>query len=163
MNFNKNVFLQFWKKFSEIHFTSLVTDKAELIYDGDLEVGSDVLVEKDGEFVPAEDGEYTVNDGTVITIKDGKVEDIKTAPVVEEEVVAEEDTVADVTEPEKDEKDLRIEELEGLLKDRDAIIEELTAKIKELEDKANAPAAEEVEVKASAQTNDKNKFNQFFK
>lgn len=164
MNFNKNVFLQFWKKFSEIHFASLVTDKADLIYDGDLEVGTDVLVERDGEFVPAEDGDYTVEDGTVITIKDGKVENIeKPTPVVEEEVVAEEDSVADVTEPEKDEKDLKIEELEGLLKDRDAIIEELTAKIKELEDKANAPAAEEVEVKASAQSNDKNKFNQFFK
>lgn len=42
-----------------------------------------------------------------------------------------------------DEKDLRIQELEGLLADRDAVIAELTEKIKELEDK---PVAEPVKM-----------------
>lgn len=42
-----------------------------------------------------------------------------------------------------DEKDLRIQELEGLLKDRDAVIAELTEKLKELTDK---PVAEPVKM-----------------
>ena len=75
-----------------------------------------------------------------------------------------EEVLEEVTteEPVKDEKDLRIEELEGLLKDRDAVIEELTAKIKELEDKLNAPVEEAVEVKASAQCKSNNNFNKYF-
>ena len=46
------------------------------------------------------------------------------------------------------ELETRAEELTGLLKDRDAVIEELTSKIKELEDKANAPVEEPVQMKA---------------
>lgn len=42
-----------------------------------------------------------------------------------------------------DEKDLRIQELEGLLKDRDAVIADLTEKLKELTDK---PVAEPVKM-----------------
>lgn len=55
---------------------------------------------------------------------------------------------------EKDEKikelENKITELESLLQDRDAIISELTEKIKELEDKAQAPVAKPVEMKATA-------------
>lgn len=166
MNFNKNVFLQFMKRMSEVHFNEVRTDKDVLIYDGEnLEVGTEVLVEKEGDFVAPADGEYTTEDGKVIEVKEGKVVDIK-EPQAEEETVtigAEEEVAPAEAEPEKDEKDLRIEELEGLLADRDAVIEELTAKIKELEDKANAPAAEEVEVKASAQENNNNIFKNIFK
>ncbi len=162
MNFNKNVFLQFMKRMSEVHFNEVRTDKDVLIYDGEnLEVGTEVLVEKEGDFVAPADGEYTTEDGRVIEIKEGKVVDIKEPQA--EEVVAEEEAAPAEAEPEKDEKDLRIEELEGLLADRDAVIEELTAKIKELEDKANAPAAEEVEVKASVQENNNNIFKNIFK
>ena len=51
---------------------------------------------------------------------------------------------------------MRIEELEGLLKDRDAIIEELNAKIKDLESKLNEPAEEALEMSAVVKTeNDK--------
>ncbi len=162
MNFNKNVFLQFMKRMSEVHFNEVRTDKDVLIYDGEnLEVGTEVLVEKEGDFVVPADGEYTTEDGRVIEIKEGKVVDIKEPQA--EVVVAEEEAAPAEAEPVKDEKDLRIEELEGLLADRDAVIAELTAKIKELEDKANAPAADEVEVKASAQENNNNIFKNIFK
>ena len=162
MNFNKNVFLQFMKRMSEVHFNEIRTDKDVLIFDGEnLEVGTEVLVEREGDFVVPEDGMYTAEDGRVIEVKEGKVVDIKEPQA--EVVVAEETTVPADAKPEKDEKDLRIEELEGLLADRDAVIAELTAKIKELENKANAPAAEEVEVKASAQENNNNIFKNIFK
>ena len=162
MNFNKNVFLQFMKRMSEVHFNEVRTDKDVLIFDGEnLEVGTEVLVEREGDFVVPEDGMYTAEDGRVIEVKEGKVVDIKEPQA--EVVVAEEEAVPADAKPEKDEKDLRIEELEGLLADRDAVIAELTAKIKELEDKANAPAAEEVEVKASAQENNNNIFKNIFK
>lgn len=162
MNFNKNVFLQFMKRMSEVHFNEVRTDKDVLIYDGEnLEVGTEVLVEREGDFVVPENGEYTTEDGRVIEVKEGKVVSIKEPQA--EVVVAEEEAAPAEAKPEKDEKDLRIEELEGLLADRDAVIAELTAKIKELEDKANAPAAEEVEVKASAQENNNNIFKNIFK
>lgn len=162
MNFNKNVFLQFMKRMSEVHFNEVRTDKDVLIFDGEnLEVGTEVLVEREGDFVVPEDGLYTAEDGRVIEVKEGKVVDIKEPQA--EVVVAEEESMPTDAKPEKDEKDLRIEELEGLLADRDAVIAELTAKIKELENKANAPAAEEVEVKASAQENNNNIFKNIFK
>lgn len=162
MNFNKNVFLQFMKRMSEVHFNEVRTDKDVLIFDGEnLEVGTEVLVEREGDFVVPEDGMYTAEDGRVIEVKEGKVVDIKEPQA--EVVVAEEESMPADAKPEKDEKDLRIEELEGLLADRDAVIAELTAKIKELENKANAPAAEEVEVKASAQENNNNIFKNIFK
>lgn len=162
MNFNKNVFLQFMKRMSEVHFNEIRTDKDVLIFDGEnLEVGTELLVEREGDFVVPEDGMYTAEDGRVIEVKEGKVVDIKEPQA--EVVVAEEESMPADVKPEKDEKDLRIEELEGLLADRDAVIAELTAKIKELENKANAPATEEVEVKASAQENNNNIFKNIFK
>lgn len=162
MNFNKNVFLQFMKRMSEVHFNEIRTDKDVLIFDGEnLEVGTEVLVEREGDFVVPEDGLYTAEDGRVIEVKEGKVVDIKEPQ--SEEVASEEMVAPADAKPEKDEKDLRIEELEGLLADRDAVIAELTAKIKELEDKANAPATEEVSVKASAQENNNNIFKNIFK
>ena len=128
-----------------MRFAEVKTDKGSLIYDGELAVDIEVMVEdEEGNVVAAPDGEYN--------LKDGKVAEIKEAPVTEEtiEEVLEEET------PVKDEKDLRIEELEGLLKDRDAIIEELNAKIKDLESKLNEPAEEALEMSAVAKTeNDK--------
>ena len=113
-----------------MRFAEVKTDKGSLIYDGELAVGIEVMVEdEEGNVVAAPDGEYNLEDGRVVVVKEGKVAEIKEAPVTEE-------TIKEVLEeeaPAKDEKDLRIEELEGLLKDRDAIIEELNAKIKDLE------------------------------
>ena len=136
-----------------MRFAEVKTDKGSLIYDGELAVDIEVMVEdEEGNVVAAPDGEYNLEDGRVVVVKDGKVAEIKEAPVTEETVeeVLEEET------PAKDEKDLRIEELEGLLKDRDAIIEELNAKIKDLESKLNEPAEKALEMSAVAKTeNDK--------
>ena len=136
-----------------MRFAEVKTDKGSLIYDGELAVDIEVMVEdEEGNVVAAPDGEYNLEDGRVVVVKDGKVAEIKEAPVTEETIkeVLEEET------PAKDEKDLRIEELEGLLKDRDAIIEELNAKIKDLKSKLNEPAEKALEISAVAKTeNDK--------
>ena len=52
-----------------------------------------------------------------------------------------------------DEKDLRIQELEGLLKDRDAVIAELTEKLKEMTDKPVAEPVKMNSVVANQKTN----------
>ena len=136
-----------------MRFAEVKTDKGSLIYDGELAIDIEVMVEdEEGNVVAAPDGEYNLEDGRVVVVKDGKVAEIKEAPVTEETI---EEVLAEET-PAKDEKDLRIEELEGLLKDRDAIIEELNAKIKDLESKLNEPAEEALEMSAVVKTeNDK--------
>lgn len=140
-------------------FAEVKTDKGSLILEGELVLDAPVQIEDaDGNVVAAPDDNYTLEDGRVVVVKDGKVAEIKDAPVEEETV----EEVLEEVVPEKDEKDLKIEELEGLLKDRDAVIEELTAKIKELEDKLNAPVEEAVEVKASAQCKSNNNFKKYF-
>jgi hypothetical protein len=105
--------------------------------------------------LPAPDGEYII-DNQKVEIRDGKIESIETIePEQPEETETEtEEKLEEVPateEPsnEPDEKDLRIAELEGLLKDRDAIIEELTAKLKELEEKLNKPVEEPVKMAAT--------------
>ena len=137
------------------------SDKGTLIIDSDLAVGVEVSVEDtEGNVKPAEDGEYTIDNQKVI-IKDGKIESIEEIlpeepeteePTDEPEAMAEEPATEEPSN-EPDEKDLRIAELEGLLKDRDAIIEELTAKIKELEEKLNQPVEEPVKMAATVKEN----------
>lgn len=142
-----------------MRFAEVKTDKSPLIYEGELAVGIEVMVEdEEGNVVAAPDGEYNLEDGRVVAVKDGKVAEIKEAPVTEETI----EEVLEEEAPAKDEKDLRIEELEGLLKDRDAVIAELTAKIKDLESKLNEPAEEALEMKASAQEK-VNNFTNIFK
>ena len=134
------------------------SDKGTLIIESDLAVGVEVSIEDtEGNVIPAEDGEYII-DNQKVEIKDGKIESIEViepTPEPEPEPMAEEPTPEPTPEPikenEPDEKDLKIEELEGLLKDRDAVIEELTAKIKELEDKLNKPVEEPVKMSATVQ------------
>ena len=132
------------------------SDKGTLIIESDLAVGVEVSVEDtEGNVIPAEDGEYII-DNQKVEIRDGKIESIETIEPEQPEPTDEPDAMAEV-EPsteeatdEPDEKDLRIAELEGLLKDRDAIIEELTAKLKELEEKLNKPVEEPVKMAATA-------------
>lgn len=132
------------------------SNKGVLVIDEPLAIGVLVSVENEnGELIPATDGEYIV-DGQKIEVKDGKVESIETLEVEDiveeqpiEEVEMEEQPVEEEQQQEPDEKDLRIEELEGLLKDRDAVIEELTAKIKELEEQINKPVEEPVKMSAT--------------
>ena len=140
-----------------LNFKIISSDKGSLIIDSELIVGSEISIEgENGEVLPAEDGEYIV-DNQKITVEGGKVSEIEqiepeqpeeTATETEEKL--EEETATETETSEPDEKDLRIEELEGLLKDRDAIIEELTQKLKELEEKLNRPVEDPVKLSATA-------------
>ena len=69
-----------------VKLAKVTTDKGELSYEGDLEVGTEVV---DANGAAVSDGEYTLEDGKIIVIKDGKVEAIKEAVDLEEEVKAE--------------------------------------------------------------------------
>lgn len=152
-----------------LNFKMINSDKGTLIIDSELTIGAEISIEdENGNVIPAPDGEYVI-ENQKIAIKDGKIESIEeikseeetteTEDVIEEPITeepVEEEMVEEPTE-QPDEKDLRIQELEGLLKDRDAIIEELTAKIKELEEKLNQPVEEPV--KMSAVIKEKNNAN----
>lgn len=140
-----------------LNFKIISSDKGSLIIDSELIVGSEISIEgENGEVLPAPDGEYIV-DNQKITVEGGKVseiEQIEPEQPEETETETEEklEEVPATEEPsnEPDEKDLRIAELEGLLKDRDAIIEELTQKLKELEEKLNKPVEDPVKLSATA-------------
>lgn len=143
-----------------LSFAVIKTDKAELTYDGELASGIEVYIDVEGEMKPAEDGEYLTEDEKKLIVKDGKIEEIlevekgeEEQPKEEEEKVEEvlEEQVEEVAEepvaePEKDEKDLRIEELEGLLQEKEAVIEDLTEKLKNLEEQVNKPVEEPVKM-----------------
>ena len=59
-----------------VKLAKVTTDKGELSYEGDLEVGTEVV---DANGVAVSDGDYTLEDGKIIVIKDGKVETIEEA------------------------------------------------------------------------------------
>ena len=141
-----------------LNFKIISSDKGSLIIDSELAVGAEISIEdENGEVLPAEDGEYII-DNQKITVEGGKVAAIE--PIESEEETAteteeieeklEEEPSTDEPSNEPDEKDLKIQELEGLLKDRDAIIEELSAKLKELEEKLNKPVEDPVKLSATA-------------
>lgn len=130
--FNKKFMLKLARmvmKFAEVE-----TDKGLLTYEGELVVGNEVFIEKDGELIPAEDGEYVAEDKTIV-VKDGKIaeiimkEDEQPVPIEGEDV---ENPTEEVVE---DEKDIRIKELEGIIAEKDNEIESLKAEIEEMKTK----------------------------
>ena len=130
-----------------IQFKAYDTEQGKLVVNGDLIEGAEVAKENEnGELEAVEDGEYVL-DGVKVVVKEGKI-----AEIISED--PEPETEEPKTE-EPDAKDLKIQELEGLLADRDAIIEELTAKIKELEEKVNKPVDTPIEMSKVAQENNK--------
>jgi hypothetical protein len=75
---------------------SVATDKGDLLYDGELAVGTEVFVaDAEGNQIPAEDGDYILEDGKTIKVADGKV-----AEIVEPE--AEEETPEETAEEAED-------------------------------------------------------------
>lgn len=136
---NKKLFIQFAKKVLKLAEVT-IGDKTYYV-EGDIVEGAELL-DENGEVLA--DGEYEIAIGEEkmkLVIEDGKV---KTVTKIEVEVEQEEESAEQPAE--KDEKDLKIEELEGLLKDRDAIIEELNQKIKELEDAKKAPVEDPIKM-----------------
>ena len=116
-----------------VKLAKVTTDKGELSYEGDLEVGTEVV---DANGVAVSDGDYTLEDGKIIVIKDGKVEAIKEAVDLEEEVKAEPAEPAEPAEESVSKADF------DALK---VIVEELIAKVDELK----KPVEEPIESKFS--------------
>lgn len=118
-----------------VKLAKVTTDKGELSYEGDLEVGTEVV---DANGVAVSDGDYTLEDGKIIVIKDGKVETIKEAVNLEgeeKEVPAEEPTFSKA-------------DFDALKADFDAlkaVVDELKAKVDELK----KPVEEPIESKFS--------------
>ena len=130
-------------------FNEVRTDKDLLIYEGDkLEIGTEVLVEKEGDFVAPENGEYKAEDGIIYVIEDGKVTDIK-EPVAEEEKAPVEtemvDMIPDIDVDIKPESEVKIDELEDKLEEAYKEIARLNEVIKELENKNLQPVEEPID------------------
>lgn len=137
-------------KFAEVN-----TDKGILIFDGDLAEGVEVVTE-DGEAVA--DGEYALEDGRVLVVAESKVAEIRepeAEPAAEPEAELEEEPVAEpaaALEPTDDKEAEYIAELEAKIAEYEATIEALQNRIKELEDAAEAPVEDGIELSAVAQT-----------
>lgn len=164
-----------------IQFKEIRTDNGTLTMEGELTVGLDVFVEKDGELIVASDGDYVTEDNKIITVVSGKVDSIvepeteptdEVEPIVEEQPIENEEVEPTVENPtndgeetdteaiveirkEIDELYSRINELEEIIKGKDAEIERLNSHIEQF----SKPAIEEVEVV----TNKENKFSKYFK
>ena len=118
-------------------FAEAETDKGLLTYAGELVVGNEVFIEKDGELIPAEDGEYVAVDKTIV-VKDGKIAEIVEVNKEDEQPVPIEGE--DVEKPtdntiKEDEKDVKIAELEAVIVEKDNEIESLKAEIEEMKTK----------------------------
>lgn len=95
---DKNKIIKLMKMLAK--FAEVVTDKATLIYDGELVEGVEVSVENEaGEIVTAEDGEYKT-ETQVITVEGGKVTKIEDIEV-EEEPTTEEQPIEEPIEMSK--------------------------------------------------------------
>ena len=118
-----------------LKFAEVETDKGLLTYEGELVVGNEVFIEKDGELIPAEDGEYVAEDKTIV-VKDGKIaeivmkEDEQPVPIEGEDVENPTDNTI-----KEDEKDVKIAELEAVIEEKDNEIESLKAEIEEMKTK----------------------------
>lgn len=78
-------------------FSIVATDKGDLLYDGELAVGTEVFVaDEEGNRTPAEDGDYVLENGTTLKVAEGKVAEIVEAEPVAEETPAEAEDVASI-------------------------------------------------------------------
>lgn len=124
-------------------FASVVTDKGELIYEGDVLVeGTDVFVEdENGEIVAAADGEYIAEDRRIV-VKDGKVELIvEKEPAQQVENLDEKDEKIAALEAEVKEKSDKIDELNNVIAEKDEYIAELESKLNTKEEELSAANA----------------------
>lgn len=145
----------------QMEFSTATSDKGVIGWDvdGEIEVGTEVyLVDENGDRQPIEDGDYVLEDGRTVVVKDSKVEEIKEKaeePTVEEptqEPTTEETNVEENEEPTdtevenpdgSEEKDnTAIEELRKEVNELYNLVDTLTKRIEELE---NKPAAKPVQ------------------
>ena len=100
----------------------------------DLETSEIYVIGEDGEKVPAPVGEHQLESGEIVIVTEaGKIAEVKKgeAPSVEIEIEASSDDKEE--EPKKDEAMAKFEEVLGGLEKK---VEELTAKVKAMEEKA---------------------------
>jgi len=100
----------------------------------DLDTSEIYVIGEDGEKVPAPVGEHQLESGEIVIVTEaGKIAEVKKgeAPKVEIEIEASSDDKDE--EPKKDEAMAKFEEAMGYLEKK---VEELTAKVKAMEDKA---------------------------
>ena len=152
-----------------MQFSQLSTDKGLISWDGDGELpsvgDSIVIIDEEGNEVKAESGEYRADNGNIIVIEDGVVTEVREEekpveepaekpveepveePMAEPEPKPQEEPIAvPVIDPDIDEEDVKIAELEAKVKELETENEQLRARIKELEEKpAVKPASEEFE------------------
>lgn len=124
-------------------FASVVTDKGELIYEGDVLVeGTNVFVEdENGEIVAAADGEYIAEDRRIV-VKDGEVELIvEKEPTQQAENLDEKDEKIAALEAEVKEKSDKIDELNNVIAEKDEYIAELESKLNTKEEELSAANA----------------------
>ena len=124
-------------------FASVVTDKGELIYEGDVLVeGTSVFVEdENGEIVAAADGEYIAEDRRIV-VKDGEVELIvEKEPAQQTENLDEKDEKIAALEAEVKQKSDKIDELNNVIAEKDSYIAELESKLNTKEEELSAANA----------------------
>ena len=124
-------------------FASVVTDKGELIYEGDVLVeGTSVFVEdENGEIVAAADGEYIAEDRRIV-VKDGEVELIvEKEPAQQTENLDEKDEKIAALEAEAKQKSDKIDELNNMIAEKDSYIAELESKLNTKEEELSAANA----------------------
>ena len=144
----------------QMEFSTATSDKGIIGWDvdGEIEVGVEVyIVDENGDRQPIEDGDYVLEDGRTVVVKDSKVEEIKEKaeeekPVVEEPTT-EETKVEENEEPKEDEKEDEVENPDGTKEGDDTAIEELRKEVNELYDLVDklTKRIEELENKPAAQ------------
>ena len=141
----------------QMEFSTATSDKGVIGWDvdGEIEVGTEVyLVDENGDRQPIEDGDYVLEDGRTVVVKDSKVEEIKekAEEVVEEptqEPTTEETNVEENEEP----TDTEVENPDGTEEKDNTAIEELRKEVNELYDLVDTltKRIEELENKPAAQ------------
>ena len=142
----------------QMEFSTATSDKGVIGWDvdGEIEVGTEVyLVDENGDRQPIEDGDYVLEDGRTVVVKDSKVEEIKEKaeePTVEEptqEPTTEETNVEENEEP----TDTEVENPDGTEEKDNTAIEELRKEVNELYDLVDTltKRIEELENKPAAQ------------
>lgn len=139
----------------QMEFSTATTDKGVIGWDvdGEIEVGVEVyVVDENGDRQPIEDGDYVLEDGRTVVVKDSKVEEIKEKaeePTVEEQPTTEETKVEENEEP----TDTEVENPDGTEEKDNTAIEELRKEVNELYDLVDTltKRIEELENKPAAQ------------
>lgn len=142
-------------------FAELETDNGKLVYEGELQVGTEVFIDNGEELIPVPDGEYSTKDKIFVMV-DGKVSEIKEIEENEPQKTPESEEMEDEKIAELEAK---IVELEAIIAERDARIAELEALLVEKEEQLSMSVAKpaHVEVKDVIITNKENKALKYFK